>query len=139
MKYSVTQETIAELLEWIKKDQINLHPRYQRYFVWTLQDQKQLIDSIMRGYQLLSFIISLRKDGTYEMVDWQQRNLKDPEGKVLERKVSGDKIEAVDMLPSYTHYIINLCDTEDLVTVMYCNEIFNSNKVGGLFREGLIF
>jgi len=139
MKYSVTQETIAELLEWIKKDQINLHPRYQRYFVWTLQDQKQLIDSIMRGYQLLSFIISLRKDGTYEMVDWQQRNLKDPEGKVLERKVSGDKIEAVDMLPSYMHYIINLCDTEDLVTVMYCNEIFNSNKVGGLFREGLIF
>lgn len=132
MKYSITQETIAELSEWIKKDQINLHPRY---FVWTLQDQKQLIDSIMRGYQLLNFIISLRKDGTYEMVDWQQRNLKAPEGKVLERKLSGDKIEAVDMLPSYTHYIINLCDTEDLVTVMYCNEIFNSNKVGACFEK----
>ena len=53
----------------------------------------------------------------------QQRNLNDPEGKVLEWEVSGDKIEAVHMLPGYTHNIINLSDTEDLVTVMYCNEI----------------
>lgn len=73
MKYSVTQKTIAELLEWIKNDQIDLHPPYQRNFVWTLKDQKQLIDSIMRGYPLPNFIISLRKDGTYEMVDGQQR------------------------------------------------------------------
>ena len=57
----------------------------------------------------------------------QQRNLNDPEGKVLEWEVSGDKIEAVHMLPGYTHNIINLSDTEDLVTVMYCNEIFNSD------------
>lgn len=42
--------------------------------------------------------------------------------------VSGDKIEAVHMLPGYTHDIINLSDTENLVTVMYCNEIFNPNK-----------
>jgi len=58
----------------------------------------------------------------------QQRNLNDPEGKVLEWEVSGDKIEAVHMLPGYTHNIINLSDTEDLVTVMYCNEVFNPNK-----------
>lgn len=58
----------------------------------------------------------------------QQRNLNDPEGKVFEWEVSGDKIEAVHMLPGYTHNIINLSDTEDLVTVMYCNEIFNPNK-----------
>lgn len=135
MKYSVTQKTIAELLEWIKKDQIDLHPPYQRNFVWTLKDQKQLIDSIMRGYPLPNFIISIRKDGTYEMVDGQQRNLKAPEGKVLESKVSDDKIEAVDMLHSYTHNIINLCDTEDSVTVMYWNEIFNSNKVEAYFKK----
>lgn len=73
MKYSVTLKTIADLLEWIKKDQIELHPPYQRNFVWTLKDQKQLIDSIMRGYPLPNFIISLRRDGTYEMVDGQQR------------------------------------------------------------------
>lgn len=58
----------------------------------------------------------------------QQRNLNDPEGKVLEWEVSGDKIEAVHMLPGYTHNIINLSETEDLVTVMYCNEVFNPDK-----------
>ena len=55
----------------------------------------------------------------------QQRNLNDPEGKVLEWEVSGDKMQAVHMLPGYTHNIINLSDTEDLVTVMYCNEVFD--------------
>ncbi len=63
----------------------------------------------------------------------QQRNLNDPEGKVLEWKVSGDHIQAVHMLPGYTHNIINLSDTEDLVTVMYCNEIFNPNKPDTFF------
>jgi len=64
----------------------------------------------------------------------QQRNLNDPEGKVLEWEVSGEKIEAVHMLPGYTHNIINLSDTEDLVTVMYCNEIFNPNKPDTFFE-----
>ncbi len=63
----------------------------------------------------------------------QQRNLNDPEGKVLEWEVSGDKIEAVHMLPGYTHNIINLSEKEDLVTVMYCNEIFNPNKPDTFF------
>ena len=65
----------------------------------------------------------------------QQRNLNDPEGKVLEWEVNGDKIESVHMLPGYTHNIINLSDTEDLVTVMYCNEIFNPNKPDTFFEK----
>ena len=56
----------------------------------------------------------------------QQRRIDSDE--VLNFEVSGDKIEAVHMLPGYTHNIINLSDTENLVTVMYCNEIFNPNK-----------
>lgn len=44
---------------------------------------------------------------------------------VISFKVSGDKIQAVQMLPGYTHNIINLSDTEDLVTVMWANEIFD--------------
>ena len=64
----------------------------------------------------------------------QQRNLNDPESRVLEWEVSGDKIEAVHMLPGYTHNIINLSDTEDLVTVMYCNEIFNLEKPDTFFE-----
>ena len=65
----------------------------------------------------------------------QQRNLNDPEGKVLEWEVSGHKIEAVHMLPGYTHNIINLSETEELVTVMYCNEIFNPNNPDTFFEK----
>lgn len=53
---------------------------------------------------------------------------KDGNPEILEYEVSGDKIQSVIMLPGYTHNIINLSDTEDLVTVMYCNEIFNPNR-----------
>lgn len=58
-------------------------------------------------------LIQMRKEGTDEVINYE---------------VSGDKIQSVIMLPGYTHNIINLSDTEDLVTVMYCNEIFDANK-----------
>ena len=64
----------------------------------------------------------------------QQRSLNDPEGKILEWEVDGDHIQAVHMLPGYTHNIINLSETEDLVTVMYCNEIFNPQKPDTFFE-----
>ena len=56
----------------------------------------------------------------------QQR--KEGSDDVLNFEVSGDKIQSVIMLPGYTHNIINLSETEDLVTVMYCNEIFNPER-----------
>ena len=62
----------------------------------------------------------------------QQRRLDSDE--ILNFEVSGDKIEAVHMLPGYTHNIINLSETENLVTVMYCNEIFNPNKPDTYFE-----
>ena len=65
-------------------------------------------------------LIQLRKEGTDE---------------VLSYEVSGDKIQSVIMLPGYTHNIINLSDTEDLVTVMYCNEIFDPNKPDTYFDK----
>lgn len=58
-------------------------------------------------------LIQMRKEGT---------------DKVLNYEVSGDKIQSVIMLPGYTHNIINLSETEDLVTVMYCNEVFNPER-----------
>ena len=64
----------------------------------------------------------------------QQRNLNDPSGAVLEWEVSGDNIQAVHMLPGYTHNIINLSETEDLVTVMYCNEVFNPERPDTFFE-----
>ena len=53
---------------------------------------------------------------------------------VLNFEVSGEKIEAVHMLPGYTHNIINLSDSEDLVTVMWANELFDPNKPDTFFE-----
>lgn len=65
-------------------------------------------------------LIQLRKEGTDEVLNYE---------------VSGDKIQSVIMLPGYTHNIINLSDTEDLVTVMYCNEVFDPNKPDTYFDK----
>ena len=53
---------------------------------------------------------------------------------VIEFEVSGDKIESIHMLPGYTHNIINLSDTEDLVTVMWANESFDAEKPDTFFE-----
>ena len=56
----------------------------------------------------------------------QERNINT--GEMVEFEVSGDKIEAIYMIPGWTHNIINLSQTENLVTVMTCNEIFNPER-----------
>ena len=56
----------------------------------------------------------------------QERNINTNE--MVEFEVSGDKIEAIYMIPGWTHNIINLSETEDLVTVMTCNEVFNPER-----------
>jgi len=65
-------------------------------------------------------LIRQRKIGTDEVLDFE---------------VSGEKIEAVHMLPGYTHNIINLSETDDLVTVMWANESFDPNKPDTFFEE----
>ena len=64
-------------------------------------------------------LIQLRKVGTDEVLNFE---------------VSGEKIEAVHMLPGYTHNIINLSDSEDLVTVMWANECFDPDKPDTFFE-----
>ena len=65
----------------------------------------------------------------------QLRNENDPNGEILEYEVSGDKIQSVIMLPGYTHNIVNLSDTQNLITVMYCNEIFNPERPDTFFDK----
>ena len=62
----------------------------------------------------------------------QERNINT--GEKVEFEVTGDKIEAVYMIPGWTHNIINLSETEDLVTVMTCNEVFDPKRPD-TFRE----
>lgn len=65
-------------------------------------------------------LIQMRKEGSDEVIEYE---------------VSGDRIQSVIMLPGYTHNIINLSQTEDLVTVMYCNEVFNSERPDTYFDK----
>lgn len=62
----------------------------------------------------------------------QERNIHT--GETVEFEVTGDKIEAIHMIPGWTHNIINLSETENLVTVMICNEIFNSERPDTFFE-----
>lgn len=63
----------------------------------------------------------------------QERNINT--GEMVEFEVSGDKIESIYMIPGWTHNIINLSDTEDLVTVMTCNEIFDPDHPDTFFEK----
>ena len=63
----------------------------------------------------------------------QERKLGTDE--IIEFEVTGDNIQCIHMLPGYTHNIINLSETENLVTVMYCNEIFDPSKPDTYFEK----
>ena len=65
-------------------------------------------------------LIQLRKIGTDDVVNFE---------------VSGEKIEAVEMIPGYTHNIVNLSETEDLVTFMWCNECFDPERPDTYFEK----
>ena len=65
-------------------------------------------------------LIQLRKMGTEEVINFE---------------VSGEKMEVVEMIPGYTHNIINLSDTEDLVTFMWCNECFDPERPDTYFEK----
>ena len=65
-------------------------------------------------------LIQMRKEGSDEVIEYE---------------LSGDRIQSVIMLPGYTHNIINLSQTEDLVTVMYCNEVFNPERPDTYFDK----
>ena len=63
----------------------------------------------------------------------QERKLGTDE--IIEFEVTGENIQCIHMLPGYTHNIINLSETENLVTVMYCNEIFDPNRPDTFFEK----
>jgi len=102
--------SFTELVHTLKCGQVSINiskPGITKGQHWHNTKWEQFI--VVSGHGL----IQMRKEGTDEIINYE---------------VSGDKIQSVIMLPGYTHNIINLSDTEDLVTVMYCNEIFNPNK-----------
>lgn len=65
-------------------------------------------------------LIQLRRIGSEEVINFE---------------VSGEKIEVVEMIPGYTHNIVNLSETDDLVTFMWCNECFDPNRPDTYFEK----
>ncbi len=107
--------SFTELVHTHKCGQVSINiskPGITKGQHWHNSKWEQFI--VVKGHGL----IQMRKEGSDE---------------VLEYEVSGDKIQSVIMLPGYTHNIINLSDTEDLVTVMYCNETFDPNHPDTFF------
>ena len=102
--------SFTELVHTLKCGQVSINiskPGITKGEHWHHTKWEQFI--VVSGHGL----IQLRKEGTDDVIEYE---------------VSGEKIQSVIMLPGYTHNIINLSDTQDLVTVMYCNEIFNPDR-----------
>lgn len=107
--------SFTELVHTLKCGQVSINiskPGITKGQHWHHTKWEQFI--VVSGHGL----IQLRKEGTDEVISYE---------------VSGEKIQSVIMLPGYTHNIINLSDTQDLVTVMYCNEIFDPNRPDTFF------
>lgn len=116
LKMNVDQRgSFTELIHTLNNGQVSINiskPGITKGEHWHHSKWETFIVVAGRG------LIQLRKEGTDEVWNYE---------------VSGDKIQAVHMLPGYTHNIINLSETDDLVTVMYCNEVFNPNRADTYF------
>lgn len=107
--------SFTELVHTLKCGQVSINiskPGITKGQHWHHTKWEQFI--VVSGHGL----IQMRKEGTDEVINYE---------------VSGEKIQSVIMLPGYTHNIINLSDTQDLVTVMYCNEIFDHDRPDTFF------
>lgn len=117
LKMNVDQRgSFTELIHTSKCGQISVNiskPGITKGQHWHNSKWEQFI--VVSGHGL----IQLRKEGTSEVLNYE---------------VCGDKIQSVIMLPGYTHNIINLSETEDLVTLMFCNEIFDIQRPDTFFE-----
>lgn len=108
--------SFTELVHTLKCGQVSINiskPGITKGQHWHHTKWEQFI--VVKGHGL----IQMRKEGTDEVLNYE---------------VSGDKIQSIIVLPGYTHNIINLSATENLVTVIYCNEIFDSNHPDTYFE-----
>ena len=74
MKSEFIDLTIRDLIQLIDQDKVDLNPEYQRNFIWSTNDQSDLIDTILKGYPLPNFFMYKNANGKFEMVDGQQRS-----------------------------------------------------------------
>lgn len=118
LKMNVDQRgSFTELVHTLNCGQVSINiskPGITKGQHWHNSKWEQFI--VVSGHGL----IQMRKEGSDEVIEYE---------------VSGDRIQSIIMLPGYTHNIINLSQTEDLVTVMYCNEVFNPERPDTYFDK----
>ena len=131
---SFAKKLYATYLSYLPKDKVSFELKMNT-------DDRGSFTELLRTADCGQFSVNISKPGITKGQHWhhtkweffivvsgraliQQRKIGTDE--VWEFEVSGDRIEAVHMLPGYTHNIINLSDTHDLVTVMWANEAFDS-------------
>lgn len=127
-----------------------LSPEKFRYPLRMNIDNRGSFTEIIRSSISGQFSVNISKPGITKGEHWHQsKNEKfvvvSGKGLIQMRKiesdeifnfyVSGEKIEVVEMVPGYTHNIINLSDTEDLITFMWCNECFDANRPDTFFEK----
>lgn len=116
MNYSFTEYKVSDLIYLIDKDLVDLNPSYQRNFIWSTNDQRQLIDTILSGFPLPNFFIYKKPDGKYEMVDGQQRSktiYRFVKGLIPSSKITGSlnfKDVNKDLILNYRIPIIQIFD-----------------------------
>ena len=110
MQYLFKEFTLRELVGLVDSNQIDLNPPYQRNFIWSSTNQKELIDSILKGYPLPSFFFYQKPNGKYEMVDGQQRTktvYRFINGEITTSKSSGSlHFNGIDQLKLFEYRII---------------------------------
>ena len=127
-----------------------LSPKKFRYSLTMNKDDRGSFTEIIRSSLSGQFSVNISKPRITKGEHWHQsKNEKfvvvSGKGLIQMRKiendeifnfyVSGEKIEVVEMVPGYTHNIINLSDTEDLITFMWCNECFDVNRPDTFFEK----
>ncbi len=140
---SFAKKLYATYLSYLPKDKVSFELKMN-------VDDRGSFTELLRTADKGQFSVNISKPGITKGQHWhhtkweffivvsgraliQQRKIGTDE--VWEFEVSGEKIEAVHMLPGYTHNIINLSDTQDLVTVMWANEAFDPNRPDTFFEK----
>ncbi len=140
---SFAKKLYATYLSYLPKDKVSFPLKMNT-------DERGSFTELLRTADHGQFSVNISKPGITKGQHWhhtkweffivvsgealiQQRRIGSNE--VLEFEVSGERIEAVHMLPGYTHNIINRSDTKDLVTVMWANEAFDPNRPDTFFEK----
>lgn len=145
-KDSFEKKLYSMYLSYLPKDKM-------MYDLQMIKDNRGSFTEVLKTADSGQFSVNVSKPGITKGEHWhnskweifvvvsghgliQERDIRTKE--VIEFEVSGDKLQAVQMLPGYTHNIINLSETENLVTLMWANESFDKENPDTYFEKVFI-